>query len=249
MKNSLYLIILLTVLIIAYFTVVEPSQPKIAVKKLEVSQKFENTFKRPEWFKSTEWVKISNEKEMSKLWQSEKRCCQNKFSLNSNFKIFYKSCYNGILENYNDNELVVKCLWLMGFEKTKEQNSRLKKFIYENYFNHNSRVDNCANCMIGDIVARSTLSLSQYNKRENINYSVEILEKIIDKRGHEVSYWIQLDIYSYLIRLYSELPKINKIQKERINNGLFNLRKNLIKERYKETIKKLEKEYNKILEK
>ena len=75
--------------------------------------KFEETFDKPIWFKSIEAPEVKNSDEVSALWQSQKRCCEDAVKVLNNNRIFYKSCYNAISRYYKDEELVVLCLWLM----------------------------------------------------------------------------------------------------------------------------------------
>ena len=50
---------------------------------------------------------------VGELWRSKKRCCVSKARLRANHREFYKACYEALGRHYNDEHLVVKCLWLM----------------------------------------------------------------------------------------------------------------------------------------
>lgn len=168
--------------------------------------KFEITFDKPIWFESINAPDVNNSNEVSALWQSEKRCCEDAVKLLNNNRIFYKSCYNAISRNYKDEELVVLCLSLMGYGADSNQSIELTRFLIENFSNHKNRVDNCANCMPGDTVARATLKLTTYESRMSNSKRVPIerIERLLDSRSDEISYWVQGEIYEFLGDIYLE---------------------------------------------
>jgi hypothetical protein len=172
----------------------------------EEPSEFERTFAEPDWFDSIDAPKINTVEEVNALWQSEKRCCEDANVLLRNNRIFYKSCFNAIMGNYGNEELVVKCLWLMDIGADSKQRVELKRYLVENYGLHKNSVDNCANCMPGDTVARVTLELSRYESRANHSKTQPIkrLENLLDSRLYEISYWVQAEIYEYLGVLYLE---------------------------------------------
>ncbi len=88
-------------------------------------------------------------------------------------------------------------------------------FINDNYFYHNSRIDNCANCDKADFVARSAGKSSYYLYREDLNGEINIIKEVIEKRGQEISPWIQLDLLENLLTFSSQ--DISVIDKEYIS--------------------------------
>lgn len=170
------------------------------------NNKFEEKFDKPLWFNSIDAPEVNNSDEVSTLWQSEKRCCEDAATLLKNNRVFYKSCYNAISKNYNDEQMVVLCLWLMDSGADSNQRIELSKFLVENFSKHKNRVDNCANCMPGDTVARVTLELANYESRnkESKKVAIERIESLLDSRSDEISYWVQAEIYEFLGDIYLE---------------------------------------------
>lgn len=167
---------------------------------------FESEFAKPEWFSSVEAPDIHTPEEVSSLWQSEKRCCEEKNTLLKNNRIFFKSCFNAISEHYEDEELVVLCLWLMDVGAASKQKIKLSRFLVENFSHHKNSITGCVNCLPGDTVARETLTLARYESRLNNSKdeSIRLIENVLDKRIDEISYWVQAEIYEYLGKLYLE---------------------------------------------
>jgi len=168
---------------------------------------FEETFPRPYWFGLVDAREIRTSAEVSALWQSEKRCCENSATLLRNNRIFYKSCYNAILAHREDEALVVKCLWLMDGGAEKGQREKLARFVVDNFGHHKNSVDDCVNCMPGDTVARVTLDLARYESSASHSAkerSIDRIEDLLDTRADEISYWVQAEIYEFLGQLYLE---------------------------------------------
>jgi hypothetical protein len=168
--------------------------------------KFESTFAKPAWFDSIRATELNTEREVTTLWMSQKRCCENAGTLETNNRIFYKSCYNAISAHYEDEKLVVKCLWLMDIASNRDETVRLARFLVDNYSHHKNSVDFCADCMPGDTVGEVTLELARFDSRERNNKQLPIsrLEKLLDTREDEISYWVQAEIYEFLGQLYLE---------------------------------------------
>ena len=176
-----------------------PTQPKAPTK-------FEETFSKPGWFDSVDAPEISTSAEVSALWQSEKRCCEDANTVLRNNRIFYKSCFNAIIAHYEDEELVVKCLWLMDAGAEKGQRTELARFLVDNFADHKNSVDDCANCIPADTVGRVTLDLARYESRgsHTKDGAIARIENLLDTREDEISYWVQAEIYEFLGELYLE---------------------------------------------
>jgi len=197
--------------------------------------KFEQNFTKPTWFDSLEAPEINTSEEVDALWHSEKRCCEDANILLKNNRIFYKSCFNAISKHYEDEELVVKCLWLMDVGAESNQRIELSRFLLDNFGHHKNSVNNCANCMPGDTVARVTLDLATYESRtsNSKDQPIKRIENLLDSRRDEISYWVQAEIYKFLGEVYLEAG----IDYERLN-------------RFKEAYNRLNKikDYNEPLE-
>ena len=168
--------------------------------------KFDSTFEKPEWFDVVEAPSVHSSSEVRALWQSEKRCCENENTLLKNNRIFYKACFNAISEHYEDEELVVKCLWLMDIGAESDQQVQLTRFLVQNFSHHKNSIARCSNCMPGDTVARETLTLARYDNRlsNTKDTSILLIENVLDNRLDEISYWVQAELYEYLGKLYLE---------------------------------------------
>jgi hypothetical protein len=177
--------------------------------------KFEATFSKPAWFDSIAAPDLSTYAEVSTLWQSQKRCCGDSSAVLTNNRIFYKSCFNAISRHYEDEDLVVECLWLMDVAADSNQRTQLARFLVDNFGHHKNHVDDCANCMPGDTVARVTLDLARYESAESNNkeHAIQRIENLLDTREDEVSYWVQAEIYEFLGQLYLEAG----LTQERLN--------------------------------
>ena len=183
------------------------------------------------------------------MWQSEKRCCEDKDKVNKNFRIFYKACYNAIVNNPYDDDLIVKCSWLMGFEETKHSNILLDKYVYENYFDHENSIDDCYNCDIADTVARVTSDYAYALSPESLSKAIEVLETVIDERGDNISNWIKIDLHNQLAGFYLKQEGVLIEQKERIANALIMLEEKSKTANEKRNIEKLYKLKNRLQEK
>lgn len=178
----------------------------LAVAGCSETNLFEQTFAKPDWFHTVEAQRLQSSAEVSALWQSEKRCCEDENTLLQNNRIFYKSCFNAIVDHYDDEELVVKCLWLMDVGAESEHKVALSRFLVDNFPHHRNDISNCANCMPADTVARVTLKLARHESRStnNKDLPVERIETLMDARKDEISYWVQAEIYAFLGKLYLE---------------------------------------------
>ena len=200
------------------------------IKQLEVIERlesenystelFRDVVPKPKWFEKTTERIVRNDNDVTALWQSEKRCCEDSKDVLENRRIFYKACYNGIVKNPFDEDLVVKCLWLMGYSETKTTNPLLGKFLYENYFYHDNKIDNCVNCSKGDTVTRAVMDYAESIKINYLYRSIEMLERLLDERENDISNWIKIDLYKKLGYLYQRQDKITLRQIQRIERGI-----------------------------
>jgi hypothetical protein len=183
-----------------------PALLALAILGCQAPTRFEQTFSKPAWFDSVEAPEVGTYEEVSKLWQSTARCCGDDEIVKNNNRIFYKSCFNAISAHHEDDDLVVECLWLMDVGAEKQQRRELARYLVENYGGYRNPVDNCANCMPGDTVARVTLDLARYESRDSNDKTRPIgrIESLLDHREDEISYWVQAEIYECLGQLYLE---------------------------------------------
>ena len=171
----------------------------------EFQKEFEQKFPKPEWFDKIEAPSVSNAKQVTELWRSEKRCCGEP-EVKNNLKIMYKSCYNAILSFNRDEELVVGCIPKMTNAAPSPQPHALWNYLVETYPNHKKDITRCSNCMEADTIARAIHSLARYefSSTKSASKSISMVESFMDSRGGETSPWIQAEIFVFLGKLYLE---------------------------------------------
>lgn len=187
------------------------------------SESFQAKIPHPEWFDSIDLVEINDVNELSALWQGKKRCCVDEEILLANNREFYRACYESIVNNFENEELVVKCLWLMDGGADKAQRIEINRFLVENFGGHRNSVDRCSNCAPGDTIARATKDLARMEKSQGqIDLAITLLEDLLDRRRAEVSLWIQTEIYEELGKMYLSSAVTNE-RKDRINSAYIRL--------------------------
>jgi len=180
---------------------------------------FESKIQKPAWYDSIDLVEINDVDELNALWRGKKRCCIDESTLLANNREFYKACYESIVNNSENEELVVKCLWLMDVGVDQDQRIDINRFLVENFGSHRNSVDRCSNCAPGDTVARVTKDLARQEKSQGrIDYAITLLEDLLDSRGREISLWVQTEIYEDLGNMYLSSAVTNE-RKDRINTA------------------------------
>jgi hypothetical protein len=173
---------------------VEPPKPRVP---------FASVIQKPDWFDSVSAPALNSVADVDRLWQSRKRCCIDKDKLQANRREFYKACYNGIVQHPDNDELVVKCLWLMDPGPGNEQYYVLKRYLVDNYGDHKSDTSHCANCAPGDVIARVTLGLAQHERyTDSVDVAIKRIEGLLSRRRPEISLWVQTEIYTALGQMY-----------------------------------------------
>lgn len=162
---------------------------------------FESVIQKPDWFDTVSAPTLNSVDDVDHLWQSKKRCCIDEDKLQANRREFYKACYNGVVQHPDNDELVVKCLWLM--DPGGDQYYVLKRYLVDNYGDHKSDTSHCANCAPGDVIARVTLGLAQHERyADSVDTAIKRIEGLLNRRRPEISLWVQTEIYSALGRMY-----------------------------------------------
>ena len=180
---------------------------------------FTKKIPKPDWFYSVLAPDLNSISEIDSLWRGKKRCCVAESILLDNNREFYKSCYNAIINNPDNEKLVVKCLWLMDTGADGNQRTDIKRFLVNSYGTHKNSVVGCVNCAPADTVARVTQELANVEKYSgNIDAAIRMLENLFDYRGGEISLWIQTEIYQTLGKLYMS-SAVTETRKERMKNA------------------------------
>lgn len=192
----------------------EPQQSNILNVHL-----FTKKIPKPDWFDSVVAPNLNSIEEIDTLWRGKKRCCIDKNILLDNNREFYKACYNAMINNPENEELVVKCLWLMDTGADGKQRTDIKRYLVNRYGTHKNSVSGCVNCAPADTVARVTHELANTEKYAgDIDGAIRMLEKLFDYRGGEISLWIQTEIYQTLGRFYIA-SAVTEERKERLQTA------------------------------
>ncbi len=205
---------------------------------------FEAKIPKPEWFGSVAAPEVGSATEVSALWQSKERCCIDAAQLLANNREFYKSCYSGIVGHPDDEEMVVKCLWLMGAGAPSEQQIPIRQYLVDNYSHHRNSVADCVNCAPGDTVSRVTAELANLRfAKGDVEEAIRLIENVLDRRGGEVSLWVQTEIYASLGRMYLA-SSVTKTRKARMTAAYERLnRAKAVNPAVERRIERLEKVY------
>jgi hypothetical protein len=182
---------------------------------------FRENIIKPDWFNSVEAPIANTSEDVTNVWQSKKRCCESKRVLQDNNREFYKTCYRAIENHFSDEELVVKCLWLMDSGASREQSKKIKRYLVSHFSHHKKNISRCANCAPGDTVARVTLELARMQRSQGSpEESIKLIESVLDQRRDEISPWVKTEIYTALARWYAN---DDRARRERILEALKNL--------------------------
>lgn len=168
---------------------------------------FTHTISKPAWFDAVDDVAaLEDEHDVSTLWRSAPRCCNDKKQLLRDNRVFYKACYNAILRHPEDDALVVKCLWLMDAGADRDQVHVIERYLLDHYADHRNSVDGCVNCMPGDTVARVSLGYAQHERRDGKTRSLADarVRATLEERGEDISLWVQAEMLQTLGKWYLE---------------------------------------------
>ncbi len=168
--------------------------------------RFQRQMEKPDWLDDVDAPRVATADEVSALWRSKKRCCIAERKLRANNREFYKACYLAIGEHFDDEELVVKCLWLMTSGAEGDQRRQIRQYLVDHHFEYRGRTDNCANCAPADTVARVSRSLALDRLAAGrAQEASAVIERVLDERLDETSPWVQVELYESLARAYLEL--------------------------------------------
>ncbi len=102
---------------------------------------------------------------------------------------FFKAAYQGIVDHPDDEHLAASAIMLLDHVAGDyPQRLELARYGYERYFQHRSRTDNCANCMVGDTTQALTVNLSRiYSAAGRHDDAVLVCQRLLDERRADVS--------------------------------------------------------------
>jgi hypothetical protein len=167
------------------------------------STEFTRAAVQPDWFAKTTVYPLSTLEDMNTLWRSHKRCCDKDSGVTRSNREFYKSCYVAVYNALDDPDLAPYCLWLMDVALDYEQGTNLSKYLLKNYPSYKQRVDNCANCTSGDLIARVTrdVALFEFYQEDKTEEAFTRMDNMLADRVDEISLWVMVDIYKSMAEM------------------------------------------------
>jgi len=138
---------------------------------------------RPAWWDEvTTPYRVDNVGDLLSAWQGHPRGEEGE-------RQFFKAAYQGIVDHPDDEHVVATAIDLVHWvERGYPHRLAMARFGYERYFTHRRRIDNCANCMVGDTTQALTQNLSQLlMDAGRYDEAIEVCRRLIDARGAEVS--------------------------------------------------------------
>jgi tetratricopeptide (TPR) repeat protein len=140
---------------------------------------------RPDWWESVETpYRVDNLGDLLAAWQGYPRGDDGRGE-----RQFFKAAYQGILDHPDDPHVVATAIGLLHWVvRDYPYRLELARFGYDRYFGHRGRIDNCANCMVGDTSQGLVQNLSQLlTAAGRFDEAIAVCQRLIDERGAEVS--------------------------------------------------------------
>jgi hypothetical protein len=138
---------------------------------------------RPDWWEQLETpYKVDTVGDLLAAWQGYPRG-------EAGDRQFFKAAYQGVLDHADDEHVAATAIMLLDYvARDYPHRLGLARFGYERYFQHRSRTDNCANCMVGDTTQGLAMNLSGlYLSAGRHDDAIMTCRRLIDERRAEVS--------------------------------------------------------------
>jgi tetratricopeptide (TPR) repeat protein len=113
---------------------------------------------------------------------------------------FFKATYQGIVAHPDDEHVVATGIDLLSWVvRDYPHRLSLARFGYERYFRHERRIDNCANCMVGDTTQALARNLSTlYTEAGRFDEAIAVSRRLLDERSRDVSPYLLAETWSQL---------------------------------------------------
>ena len=119
---------------------------------------------------------------------------------------FYKTVYEAIVNHSGDDHLVVTGIHLMAAVAEGDEHFALLQFGVGHFFSHNQRVDNCANCKIGDQTGEMVRDLADaYVSRGDFETAIQLIRRLVNERDADISAYNMALTFEILSRAYWEM--------------------------------------------
>lgn len=161
------------------------SEAEGEARQRELIAAFVSVAPRPAWWASVPTpYRVDNVGDLLAAWQGFPRGDDGRGE-----RQFFKAAYQGIVDHPDDEHVVATAIDLM-YWVVDDYPHRLPlaQWGYDRYFQHRQRIDNCANCMVGDRTQGLTLNLSRLLMAAGrYDEAIAVCRRLIDERGADVS--------------------------------------------------------------
>jgi tetratricopeptide (TPR) repeat protein len=161
------------------------SEAEGQARQRELIAAFVSAAPRPAWWASVQTpYRVDNVGDLLAAWQGFPRGDDGLGE-----RQFFKAAYRGIVDYPDDEHIVATAIDLLHWVVDDYPHRLpLAQFGYDRYFQHRQRVDNCANCMVGDRTQGLTLNLSRLLVAAGrYDEAIAVCRRLIDERGADVS--------------------------------------------------------------
>jgi tetratricopeptide (TPR) repeat protein len=169
------------------------SEAEGQARQRELIAAFVSAAPRPAWWASVQTpYRVDNVGDLLAAWQGFPRGDDGLGE-----RQFFKAAYRGIVDHPDDEHIVATAIDLLHWVVDDYPHRLpLAQFGYDRYFQHRQRVDNCANCMVGDRTQGLTLNLSRLLMAAGrYDEAIAVCRRLIDERGADVSPYKLAEIF------------------------------------------------------
>ena len=161
------------------------SEAEGEARQRELIAAFVSVAPRPAWWASVQTpYRVDNVGDLLAAWQGFPRGDDGLGE-----RQFFKAAYQGIVDHPDDEHIVATAIDLMYWVVDDYPHRlALAQWGYERYFQHRQRIDNCANCMVGDRTQGLTQNLSRLLMAAGrYDEAIAVCRRLIEQRGADVS--------------------------------------------------------------
>ena len=161
------------------------SEAEGQARQRELIAAFVSVAPRPAWWASVQTpYRVDNVGDLLAAWQGFPRGDDGLGE-----RQFFKAAYQGIVDHPDDEHIVATAIDLMYWVVDDYPHRlALTQWGYDRYFQHRQRIDNCANCMVGDRTQGLAQNLSRLLMAAGrYDEAIAVCRRLIDERGADVS--------------------------------------------------------------
>jgi len=155
----------------------------------------------PAWWESVAPASrpIGSYGDLLALWQSNTNG-------DSNRRRFYKSSYQAILDHPGDRHLVAAAIDLMANVADPDDRLPILVFGVDHFMLYNQRIDDCANCKVGDAIGEMVRDLAAaYISAGQPEAAIAIVQRLVAERAQDISAYNLALTYETMSRAYWQL--------------------------------------------